>query len=81
MPDAERPKEEPSIEPPYSIFTEFEKKAYAWVASIAAFASPVSSTIYYPALNVLAADLHTTATKINLTITTYLVRRTPFQLS
>lgn len=61
-------------EQPFSIFSEFEKRFYAWSASIAAFAAPVSSTIYYPALNLLAEDLNTTAAKINLTITTYLVR-------
>ncbi|KFY38581.1 hypothetical protein V494_04325 [Pseudogymnoascus sp. VKM F-4513 (FW-928)] len=58
---------------PFSIFTEFEKRFYAWCASVAAFAAPVSSTIYYPALNLLAEDLHTTPTRINLTITTYLI--------
>ena len=58
----------------FSIFLEFEKRLYAWSASAAAFSGPVSSTIFFPALNLLAADLHTTATKINLTITTYLVR-------
>lgn len=59
---------------PFSIFSEFEKRLYAWSASLAAFSAPVSSTIYYPALNLLAEDLHTTPTKINLTITTFLVR-------
>ncbi|OBT45029.1 hypothetical protein VE00_04158 [Pseudogymnoascus sp. WSF 3629] len=58
---------------PFSIFSEFEKRLYAWSASLAAFSGPVSSTIYYPALNLLAEDLNTTATKINLTITTYLI--------
>jgi hypothetical protein len=59
---------------PFSIWSEFEKRLYAWSASLAAFSGPVSSTIYYPALNLLAEDLHTTSSKINLTITTYLVR-------
>jgi hypothetical protein len=65
---------------PFSIFSEFEKRLYAWSASLAAFSGPVSSTIYYPALNLLAEDLNTTATKINLTITTYLVRLLTRQL-
>ena len=60
-------------EPPYSIFSGAEKVFYAWVASMAAFSSPVSSSIYYPALTVLASDLHTSVGNINLTITTYMV--------
>jgi hypothetical protein len=61
------------VEPPYSIFSGAEKVFYAWVASMAAFSSPVSSNIYYPALTVLASDLHTSVGNINLTITTYMV--------
>lgn len=61
-------------EPPYSIFSMRHRMFYAWVASIAAFASPVSSAIYYPALNSLATDLNTSIGNINLTITAYLVR-------
>ncbi len=60
-------------EPHWSILSEFEKRAYAYASSIAALASPVSSTIYYPAMNILAADLNTSLTNINLTITTYMV--------
>ncbi len=33
----------------------------------------MTGSIYYPALNLIAADLHTTSTKINITVTTYLV--------
>ena len=61
------------VEPQYSTFSELEKKLYVYIASCAAFASPVASAIYYPVLNILAADLHTTLTNINLTITTYMV--------
>lgn len=59
--------------PPYSIYSLLRKRFYAWIASLAAFSSPVSSSIYYPALTVLASDLHTSLGNINLTITTFMV--------
>lgn len=59
--------------PPHSVFSRIEKGVYVYVASLAAFASPVSSSIYYPAMTTLAADLHTSLTNISLTITTYMV--------
>lgn len=61
------------LPPPFSVFSKFEKGLYIYVASLAAFASPVSSSIYYPAMNTLAEDLHTSLTNISLTVTTYLV--------
>jgi hypothetical protein len=63
-------------EPPHSIFPKWQRMAYVYVASLAAFSSPVSSSIYYPAMLTLAKDLNTSLTNINLTITTYLVRTT-----
>ncbi|KAJ5096681.1 major facilitator superfamily transporter [Penicillium angulare] len=58
---------------PHSTFSKFEKGAYVYVASLAAFASPVSSSIYYPAMTTLAKDLNTSLTNISLTITTYMI--------
>lgn len=63
-----------SADPPYSNFTSSEKMWYAWIASVGAFASPVSSAIYYPAIASIAAGLNTSVGNINLTITTYMVR-------
>jgi hypothetical protein len=60
-------------EPPYSVFPKWQRVVYVYVASLAAFASPVSSSIYYPAMLTLARDLDTSLTNISLTITTYLV--------
>jgi hypothetical protein len=65
--------EDLGTQPLYSTFSNFEKKFYAWVASVAAFTSPVSSTIYYPAIASIAKDLNTSIGNINLTITTFLV--------
>src|SRR4051812_9168193 len=64
-------------EPPHSIFPKWQRMVYVYVASLAAFSSPVSSSIYYPAMSTLATDLNTSLTNINLTITTYLVRLIP----
>lgn len=58
---------------PHSVFSQLEKGTYVYIASLAAFASPVSSSIYLPAMTTLAADLHTSLTNISLTITTYMV--------
>jgi len=62
-------------EPPFSIFTSSERHFIVVMASLAALFSPLSANIYYPALNTLAEDLHESLSKINLTITTYLVRQ------
>jgi MFS family permease len=43
------------------------------VASLAAFASPVSSSIYLPAMLSIAKDLDVSLTKISWTITVFLV--------
>jgi predicted MFS family arabinose efflux permease len=42
-------------------------------AAIAAFFSPLTASIYLPALNTLAKDLNVSNSQITLTITTYLV--------
>lgn len=59
--------------PDYSSFTKGEKH---WIVILIAFAgwfSTLSSFIYYPAITSLAIDLHTTVSKINLTVTSYLI--------
>lgn len=61
-------------EVPYSVFTENQKRFVVFTASWAGFFSPVSSQIYFPALNTLANDLHVSNSLINLTLTSYMVR-------
>lgn len=58
----------------YSIFTTPQKRAIVCTASLCAFFSPITATIYFPALNVIAHDLGVSNSDINLTVTTYLVR-------
>ena len=58
---------------PYSVFTLTQKKAIVLSAALGATFSPVSTIIYLPALNQIANDLHVSSSKINLTVTTFLV--------
>lgn len=60
--------------PPHSVFPPWQRAVYVYMASLAAFTSPVSSSIYYPAMQSIATDLHTSLTRIiSLSITTYMV--------
>lgn len=57
----------------YSVFTVNQKRWTVAAGSLAAFFSPLSSSIYFPALDTVAKSLGVTITKVNLTVTTYLV--------
>ena len=59
---------------PYSIFTPWQKRFIILAASTGSFISPLTSNIYFPALNTIASDLHVSISQVNLTITTYMVR-------
>lgn len=63
----------PASEVPYSAFTRAQKRYTVFAASWAGFFSPVSSQIYYPALNTLAHELQVSNSLINLTLTSYMV--------
>ncbi|KAK5050776.1 hypothetical protein LTR84_003335 [Exophiala bonariae] len=57
----------------YSVFTTKEKRMMILAGSFAGFFSPLSSTIYFPALNTIAKALHVSGSKINLTVTSYVI--------
>lgn len=57
----------------FSTFTTGQKRAIVAMGSLAAFFSPLSSSIYFPALDTIASALGVSVSKINLTVTTYLV--------
>lgn len=57
----------------YSVFTRREKIFITAMASMTSFFSPFTASVYLPAINTLAVDYHTTVSKINLTITTYMI--------
>lgn len=57
----------------YSAFSTGLKRYIVIAASCAGFFSPLSSQIYFPAVNTLAKDLNVSISLINLTMTSYMV--------
>lgn len=47
------------------------------LVAFAAFFSPLTSNIYYPAVNDMARDLQVSSTAINFSFTSYMVRQPP----
>lgn len=62
--------------PLHSVMPNGEKTFVIIAGSFAALISPLSSSIYLPALPSLASDMNVSVSLINLTITTYLVMST-----
>ncbi|KAE8453207.1 hypothetical protein EG329_011274 [Mollisiaceae sp. DMI_Dod_QoI] len=62
-----------SSEPPYTIFSSKEKLVLIILGSMAAFLSPVTANIYYPAIADLSHDFGVSTNLINLTITVFLL--------
>lgn len=58
---------------PYCSLSERRKISVMLIASFSGIISPISASIYYPALPTLAKDMHVSISLINLTIMTYLV--------
>ncbi|KAB8261258.1 major facilitator superfamily domain-containing protein [Aspergillus pseudonomiae] len=58
---------------PYCSLSERRKISVMLTASFSGIISPISASIYYPALPSLAKDMHVSISLINLTITTYLI--------
>ena len=75
MEEAAIPDSTPNADP-FSVYAAKQKKVILVAGSFAAFFSPVSSNIYFPALNTIAKDLHVSLSQINLTVTTYQVSMT-----
>ena len=59
--------------PPYTIFNHKTKIFIVASVSVSSLISPFGATTFYPALNVLAKQLHVTPTQVNLALTTYMV--------
>ena len=58
---------------PYSVFTVPKKRWITFVIALIAWFSTLSSFIYFPALSLIALDLHTTIEGVNFTVTSYLI--------
>ncbi|KXL50346.1 hypothetical protein M433DRAFT_74480 [Acidomyces richmondensis BFW] len=59
--------------PPYSIYSPKAKSFIVAMVSVSSLISPFGATTFYPALDVLAAELHVTPSLINLALTTYMI--------
>lgn len=68
---------EPPRDAPFSQFTVNTKRYVVAMGSLASFFSPLSSSIYLPALTTIASELHVSTSQVNLTVTTYLVCTPP----
>ncbi|KDQ50724.1 hypothetical protein JAAARDRAFT_74054 [Jaapia argillacea MUCL 33604] len=62
-----------TIEKPYSIYTRREKWIIVTLASVAGIFSPLTASIYLPAIPVIATAFHKSVELINLTVTIYMV--------
>jgi hypothetical protein len=59
--------------PPYTIFTGTQKLLFILAATGVSVFSPLSASIYFPALQTIRKELNVTETLLNLTITSYMV--------
>ncbi|KAL6250608.1 hypothetical protein RBB50_002910 [Rhinocladiella similis] len=58
---------------PYSAFTQRQKILIVLGATLGGLFSPFTTNIYFPALSTIATDLDVSISKVNLTITTYMI--------
>lgn len=63
----------PQSEGPFSVFSKAQKRFIVFIAALTTLMPPLTASIYYPVITMLAEDLNVSTTDINLTITTYLV--------
>lgn len=63
--------------PPYTIYNHTTKMFILASVSVSSLISPFGATTFYPALNTLAEQLNVTPTMVNLSLTTYMVRKDP----
>lgn len=60
-------------ETPWSVFSQRQKYLIVGLAAVAGFFSPLSSSIYFPAIETLAHDFNKSISEINLTVTVYMI--------
>ena len=63
----------PSNRPVHSVFGKKQKAFIVFIAGLGAFFSPLTASIYFPALNAIASDLQVSNELVNLTMTTYMI--------
>lgn len=80
---SEEPDIEPKVERPsradaiatedYSVFTVGQKRGIIFAGSFASWFSPMTGSIYFPALDRIASDLQVPDSAMSITVTTYLI--------
>lgn len=70
--DEETTHPEPSP-PPYSVFSSLQKWTVVFIVALTTLLPPLTASIFYPVITLLAKELDVSITDINLTITIYLV--------
>ena len=60
-------------EAPYHVLNRERKLVLVYIVSLAGMFSPLSSNIYFPAIDTISADLHTNTSLVALTITVYMI--------
>ncbi|KAI0133722.1 putative MFS transporter [Xylariales sp. AK1849] len=60
-------------EPPFSIFRSAEKRFIVFIAALTTLLPPLTGSMYYPVIPMLARELQVSITDINYTITAYLI--------
>ncbi|KAI1392853.1 MFS general substrate transporter [Hypoxylon trugodes] len=77
--DDEEHKESPetapveAIPPRFTVYKPWQKRLIVLSAAFSALFASWTAQIYLPALNIAAADLHVSTTRINLTVTSYMI--------
>ena len=64
---------DPSRQPPYTTFTLRQRRLLTLLLGFTTITSPLTATIYFPLLPLLAQRLDISAQAINLTITIYII--------
>jgi MFS family permease len=62
-----------TLPPPYSVFTRYQKVAIVSIAGLTGLLSPLSSTLYVPAIPTITIELDISIAQVNFTITSYLI--------
>jgi len=70
LPPVEKPQTDTEA---YSSFTVTQKRLIILAGTLAGFLSPLTGSIYYPAISTIAKDLNVSSSAINVTVTTYLI--------
>ncbi|OTB17279.1 hypothetical protein K445DRAFT_56971 [Daldinia sp. EC12] len=61
------------IPPRFTVYEPWQKRLIVLSAAFSALFASWTAQIYLPALNIAAADLHVSTTRINLTVTSYMI--------